>query len=94
MSKEPEWANLLADQNLKALFNSDRVQRRVSEMRKILEDPSGKAATDLHALGRARGFIEAVSFLEGLPEQVLKQQARRDAQFAPRPRVPQQYGPS
>lgn len=69
---EPNWDHLQADPDLKALFSSDALAAKLKEIRLILEDPKGKHATDLHALGRARGFLEAVSFLERLPTTMLK----------------------
>lgn len=56
------------------MFLSDKAQAFLKRRADVLADPAG--TTDLHEIGKARGWIECFKWLQTLPEEQLKVKQR------------------
>jgi hypothetical protein len=57
------------------MFLSDKAQAFLKRRADVLADPKG--TTDLHEIGKARGWIECFRWLQSLPEEQLKVKQRQ-----------------
>ena len=70
--QDPVWGTLVADPNFKALFLSRKVCDRRGEEQKRLRNRQ----VDMGQVQYSRGFLDALDYLQELPESVLKTQGK------------------